>query len=213
MLAPREKNLAQRATTGTIDLSDEGLARLELAQDLLYYRLDPEQQTFYIARALAIGAETAIRFRPREAERIIHVAERSGCRVHFVNDQNKISGLHVRTEYRPSQSEIVVYRRSVDQMLTVLNELISGVEAWTSEQVEDIHVAHELFHHVEATETGLVNLKLPKVVTFRWGPLVRKMSVRRAREIAAHKFTKDIMGLPYLSNFIDYAASKEHDLM
>lgn len=182
--------------------SDSELAAAELRQDFLYERLTPEQRQLVVEEALAIGEEAARNYRPRADEGMSAFAERLGCRVRFADDRNVVSNFLIRTEYRPRAAEILVYRGSVRQMLSVLRDSVPG-RCWSTEVAEDIHVAHEVFHHLEATELGLVNDRLPKVVTFRWGPLVRRTSVRRAREISAHKYAKDILRLPFLPNLLD----------
>lgn len=182
--------------------SDAALAAAELRQDPLHDRLTRDQRQFYVERGLALGGEAAREYRPLAGERIAAFAERLGCRVRMAGGPNEVGRFSIRTEYRPRDATIIVYRRSVRQMLTVLRSLASQ-EAWTVERVEDVHLAHEVFHHLEATRLGLVNERLPKVITFEWGPLVRRTSVRRAREIAAHKFAKDALQLPFMPNLID----------
>lgn len=174
-----------------------------MRQDPTYHRLTPQQRSFYIRKALLVGGEVAKKFEFSAGVRVVAVAERSGCRVRRVDDGNVPSGILLRADYKPREAEIVVYRRSVEQMRPVLTNLVLS-EDWTLERVEDIHVAHELFHHVEVTDIGPVNLRLPKVVTFRFGPIIRRVSVRRTREIAAHKFTKDLLALPFLPNVADW---------
>lgn len=74
------------------------------------------------------------------------------------------------------------------------------------ERLVDIHLAHEFFHYVEYRAGQFTNDMLEPVEVFRLGRrLVKRSSVVQCSEIAAHAFCKEMMGLPFLPNVLDYA--------
>lgn len=206
--------------------SDRALGLMELKQDLIFHKILRESYGNYIDGALRTGEEAArvvlpIAMTGAKAKAAAEKGARTTCggplshdglcalagrleaRVLLVEKPNVLAGVVTRAEYCSGQRTITIYRKSIAQVKACLDRAWPEL-GWTEEGIAAIHLAHELFHHLEATWIGLTNEKFPKVLTFQLGPWKTLTSVRRLREIAAHKFTKELLKLPFLPNLIDY---------
>lgn len=175
-------------------------AYLELEQDPVFVHLSPVERVRYIEHALAIGREVAMPHRGRD---LFQLKAELGARLQIKETDNRFAGVTIRAEHDTGTRIITLYAPSVRQVHGLLAQVLP--EPWSEERVVALHVAHELFHHLEATRIGPVHEQFPPVVTFRLGRLwVTRSRARRCREIAAHAFTKELLDLPFLPNAVDW---------
>lgn len=175
-------------------------AYLELEQDVVFPHLTPAQRLRYVDFALDAGRREAA---PHRGTPVAELCRRWGARLVIRESENRIAGLTVRAEHDTRTGTITLYQPSIAQVCELLNRSLP--EPWTGQQVIDLHTAHELFHHLESTRIKPVHEQLPPVVTFRLGRFWEtKSRARRCREIAAHAFAKELLGLPFLPNAVDW---------
>ena len=67
-----------------------------------------------------------------------------------------------------------------------------------------LHLIHEWFHHLEVSRIGRTDLRLPQVVTTRLGPFPVRRPLKKTREIAAHAFVQEMMGLSFYPLLLDH---------
>ncbi len=162
----------------------ESLARRELRRDRLFAHLTQEQQEFFIASALAIGREQAARFAGEEPDAL---AAALGVRVVELAGENVVAGASVFAEYDGGTRCITLYRAGIASLAAQFTPSLPTAEA--SRLARNLLLAHELFHHLEATclPPGLLSVPLVEIPVC--GGLWRvKRRVGRCREIAAHGF-------------------------
>lgn len=82
----------------------------------------------------------------------------------------------LRSEYQPDPPRIVLYHNPIDELAEALRG--SGRLQDGSWGLDEVHVAHELFHHLERVEG------------------VEGLSVGEAEE-AAHAFVRELLGLGF----------------
>jgi len=82
----------------------------------------------------------------------------------------------LRSEYQPSPPRIIVYRQAI-AALSAKRRAGGHGESLTCD-LEEVHLAHEIFHHLEAEE-GLC------------------LRDRGEAEEAAHAFAQELLGLPF----------------
>jgi len=82
----------------------------------------------------------------------------------------------LRSEYQPDPPRIILYRNPIDE----LAEALRGIERLQTGSwgLDEVHAAHELFHHLERVEG------------------VEGLSVGEAEE-AAHAFVRELLGLGF----------------
>lgn len=186
--------------TALLAADDRIPAYLELEQDLVFPHLAPKDRLHYVEYSLRVGREQAAEY---QGMSVTDLARQVGATVTVVDTENRFGGVTIRAEHDAGTGAIKLYEPSIVQVMELLNRALP--EPWTRQQVMDLHAAHELFHHLEATAIQPVHEQLPAVVTFRLGRLWQTRSrARRCREIAAHAFAKELLGLPFLPNAVDW---------
>ena len=181
--------------------SPEVLGYLELKDDELYGELRPNQVGPYVEGALEIGRQAGREFSyDGDLARLMDRISQSGTKVTFVDERKRESDKLVRAQYERRPPRILVYRPSLEQMEHFF--LKSGYRV-RPEDVIALHMCHEWFHHLEETRFGRTDYQLPKIAMRKIGPVTFKQSVESTREIAAHAFTQQVMGLPWYPLLLD----------
>lgn len=164
-------------------------AYLELQQDLVFPKLAREQRWVYAAGALELGAQWAADFKGVD---LLAAVGRRGL-VLTTGDL----GQRLRAAYAPGS--ITINRRALERICQAL-----PAHFLTYQQLERATIAHEFFHALEE-ERGCVDRCFPAVTIWKLGPWrVRTARVRAVREIAAHRFAKELAALPCLPIFLDW---------
>ncbi|MBJ9989816.1 hypothetical protein [Paenibacillus sp. S28] len=197
-----------------LGLTDEVLAHAELTKDPLYRKIPQDRLAYYVDRSLQRGREAAQACRGMS---IRELYRREGLRYEITDRSGTFHQLSLRAQidFNQTPPEVVVYAASLRGMADAYRAVMSpGEQAQRSstpqddelERLVDIHLAHEFFHYVEYRAAQFTNDMLEPVEVFRLGRrLVKRSSVVQCSEIAAHAFCKEMMGLPFLPNVLDYA--------
>ena len=188
-------------------LTDEVLGCMELRQDPLFHKIPPEKIPYYVRESLQAGrlaAETykgfGIRDMYRDAGLRYEITETSGT-FHNISFRAQI-------DFSKTTPEIILYASSLKGMRTVCQKILGERLCGSAADLDllvDIHLAHEFYHWLEYREKIFTNEKLERIEVFKLGPYTRKSSVVQCCELAAHAFCKELLGLPFLPNLLDYA--------
>lgn len=177
------------------------LALSELEQDEVFPFLDKDQITTYLHRALSIGRQAAREFRyDGRLKTLLNQMIRSGIRIRFQEGSDPRGSGWVRAHYRARPPTITVYRSSLEQLSRFFDTTGRPVR---KEDLIALHLVHEWFHHLEVRRIGRTDLRLPRVPTTRIGPVSLKQPLKKTREIAAHAFTQEVMGLSFYPLLLD----------
>ncbi len=175
----------------------ETIARQELQRDRLFPLLTPEQCEYYAAAALAIGVREATSYRGAS---MLPLAAKLGATVEDYDGGNVIAGSVVYAEYDAAFKKIRLHRAGVAQLAARLGQVLP--EGIAIGAARDLLIAHELFHHLEATHLGPIHKTLPAVAMPVLGGFWRvQRHVERTREIAAHSFAHTLIGMPCLLRY------------
>lgn len=167
------------------------LARKELRQDRLFPLLSAAQEEEYLALALEIGRDAAV---PYVGQKIPALAARLGVRIEECAGDARIHGSATYAEYDAASRLIRIYRAGERLLAAHLAQCLPAERA--QETARSLLIAHELFHHLEATQLGPTHRRLPPVSVPICGPRWRvKRYLLRTREIAAHAFAYTLLGL------------------
>jgi hypothetical protein len=186
----------------------ETLAREELARDRLFDRLTPEERAFYLRASLAIGSRTAARYAGREISALavelgarIREADTSGTDMpddkNFIPDAPEAECMAPYAEYDAETHYITVHSSGIERLAHRVRcsgpALSEAAALWIA---RNLLIAHELFHHLEATRLGPIHRALPTVAVPLAGGLWKvHRHVLRTREIAAHSFAATLLGM------------------
>ena len=169
----------------------ETIARQELQRDRLFPLLTPEQCYFYIRAALEIGRNEAA---PYAGQDMFGLASKLGASLEEVDSGNLVAGCILYAEYDAGLRRIRLYRAGIARLALRCGQTVPEADAW--QFARDLLIAHELFHHLEATRLGPVHRRLPPIAVPTLGGRWRvQRRVLRTREIAAHSFAHTLLGL------------------
>ena len=188
--------------------SPQALGLLMLKRDLHAARLDDRTQLAAVSDALADGAATAKDLRkrfpglsPREIAREFQVPITT-------NDDDPMVGSIWRfAEYRLRPPRIVLYARGlapVEQVLagTLATRLLGDAA------VQDVFVAHELYHHVEAIRAEIPIARRYQATLFQIGRWRWRTGITTLAEIAAGSFAQVLLDLPCYPKVLDFVAGE-----
>lgn len=176
---------------------DELMAMCELSNDLFFYKMPPSQYLYYIKNSLEIGRQAALTF---HNEKIEDLYRRYNINVQIKEQGKAVFGLLLRGQavWNEKGCNVEIYKTSLDALAD------SNKNQLNRQTAVQIHLAHEFFHFLEFRDKNEVPAQLDPIETFRFGKFRRNTRVARCSEIAAHKFTKELLNLPVLPNYYDY---------
>ncbi|SHJ74086.1 hypothetical protein SAMN05444401_3763 [Clostridium amylolyticum] len=180
-------------------LSDEVLSLMELREDVLFNKIPKEDVKYYIDEANRIGKSSAEVFKNSNLEEIL----KAKCIDVIIKESCEVRKLSLRGEiiFEDDNKKIIIYKDSIDQIYEVLKEYNFSLE---EQDVYNMHLAHEFYHYLEYKNKAYTNDMLNKITVFSIGPLKRKATILKTRELAAHSFCKSILGLEFHPKLFDY---------
>jgi len=188
--------------------SPETLGMLMLKSDLHAARLDQRAQHTAVIDALADGAAAAMDLRrrfpgktPREIARELAVP------VTATDDDPLVASIWRFAEYRPRPPKILLYTRG----LAPLEQALASAPAprlLGDATVEDVFVAHELYHHIEATRAETPIARRHQATLFRIGKWQWRTGIATLAEIAAGSFAQGLLDLPCHPKVLDFVAGE-----
>jgi hypothetical protein len=186
--------------------SPETLGMLMLKSDLHAARLDDRAQHAAVIDALADGAATARDLRKRFPElNPRQIAGELQLAVTTTDDDPMVGSIWRFAEYRPRPPQILLYKRG----LAPVEHALDGAAAARllgEAAIEDVFVAHELYHHAEATRAETPIARRHQATLFQIGKWRWRTGIATLAEIAAGSFAQALLELPCHPKVLDFAA-------
>lgn len=175
---------------------------LELMRDYFFHKIPVDLQIKIVETAIKIGRETAAKI-VEETKTVNpwYIAECLGLNVSLVCQENVVGNLLIHSEYVYPKT-IKIYKQGIEQLKKVIANFRLE-EFFPNEAILNLHVAHEIFHHLEKTRIGVLSEQY-SIERFRLGPLCLKIRVRAISEVAAHTFAKTLTGVKVPPSVLDY---------
>jgi hypothetical protein len=191
---------------GMLAASPETLGRAMLEADPHAWRLDRATQSAAVSEALADGAATAADLRTRFPGLTAQaIARELGVPIEATDDDPRVGSLWRFAEYRQRPARIVLYRRG----LAPLDQAVAGPLAERllgRATPQDVFVAHELYHHAEATRSDTPIARRYRPTVFRIGGWHWRTGIAALSEIAAGAFAQSLLDLPCHPKALDLVA-------
>jgi len=191
---------------GIMAVSPEALGLVMLEADLHARRLDGATQLAAVRDALADGAATAETLRARFPDLAPHeIAGRLNVPVAETDDDPLVGRLWRFAEYRGRPARILLYSRG----LAPLDGVIAGglaARLLGLATPREVFVAHELFHHIEATRSDTPIARRYQPTLFRIGGWHWRTGIAALAEIAAGAFAQSLLDLPCHPRVLDLLA-------
>lgn len=192
---------------GFTAMSPAELGLVMLKADPHAWRLDQATQLAAVAEALADGNGAARALRARYAglspERI---ARELGLPVETTDSDPMVGSIWRFAEYRRRPPHIVLYRRG----LSPLERNLSGDRTASllgQATLRDVFIAHELYHHVEATRSEPPIARRYRPSLLRIGNWHWRTGIAALAEIAAGAFAQSLLEMPCHPKVLDYVVA------
>jgi hypothetical protein len=186
--------------------SPETLSLMMLKTDPHAARLDHATQLAAVSDALADGVATARELRARfPGLAPCDIARELRLLVEAIDDDPLVGSIWRFAEYRPRPSRIVLYTRGLAPLEQALDDALAA-RLLGQATTQDVFVAHELYHHTEATRSDVPIARryqptLLKIGKWRW-----RTGIAVLAEIAAGSFAQALLDLPCHPKVLDYLA-------
>ncbi|AOT69286.1 hypothetical protein [Geosporobacter ferrireducens] len=184
-----------------MNINDQVLAFGELSHDLLFHKIPAEKYMYYIDRSIKEGISAARQYIRRD---IRSLYMEKNIEIRYADGSSAFLGIRFRAQFHlgKKKSSVTIYRNSLAELAKMSS--LEGGGQLTYEKALDIHLCHEFFHYHEYITGKAVSETLDPVVTLKLPFFTRKANISRCSEIAAHAFSKQMLGLEYMPNIYDY---------
>jgi len=186
--------------------SPETLGLVMLAADPYARRLDRAAQFAAVRDALADGAAAAQALRERFADLAPQeIAHELDVPIEATDDDPMVGSLWRFAEYRQRPARILLYSRG----LAPLNRVVVGalaVRLLGQATPQDVFIAHELYHHMEAIRSDMPIARRHQPTLFRIGGWRWRTGIAALSEIAAGEFAQSLLDLPCHPKVLDLVA-------
>jgi hypothetical protein len=192
--------------TEVVAASPETLGLVMLEADPHARRLDRDAQIAAVRDALAEGTATAKALRerfPRLAPQ--GIARELGVPIETTDDDPMVGPIWRFAEYRERPARILLYSRG----LAPLEWAITGALAERllgQATPRGVFIAHELFHHIEATRSDAPIARRHQPTLFRIGGWHWRSGLAALSEIAAGTCAQGLLDLPCHPRVLDLVA-------
>ncbi len=178
----------------------EDLAYYHIQQDPISGKIAEDFRPELIARSIEVGQTEARKMRSEFPEASpLGIIRQKGLILERKGENNAMQ--YITMAYFEEPNRIVIYGDNVKKVAELLET--NGLDQITNRQLEDIVLAHELFHVVEGEKPDLYTNTV-KVDLFSLGPWIRKSHFICPGEIAGMAFAKELLGLPYDPTILNY---------
>jgi hypothetical protein len=186
--------------------SPEALGFVMLEADPHAKLLDHATKLAAVSDALAEGASTARALRARFPDLAPQrIAAELGVPIETTDDDPAVGVLWRFAEYRQRPARILLYGSGLAPFDRVVGgELAERLLGQAS--APDVFIAHELFHHIEATRPDIPMARRYRPTLFRIGGWHWRTGIAALSEIAAGSFAQSLLDLPCHPHVLDLVA-------
>jgi len=187
-------------------VSPETLGLVMLESDVHARRLDRATQLAAVRDALADGAATAEALRARFPDLAPHeIAAELNVPVAETDDDPLVGSLWRFAEYQGRPARILLYSRGLAPLDGVIACRLAA-RLLGPATPREVFIAHELFHHIEATRSDTPIARRYQPTLFRIGGWHWRTGIAALAEIAAGAFAQSLLDLPCHPRVLDLLA-------
>lgn len=186
--------------------SPETLGLVMLQADPHAWRLDRSTQFAAVSDALADGIAAAGKLRTRFTDLSSEqIARELGLQVEMTDDDPMVGSIWRFAEYRPRSASIVLYSRGLGPLERSLPSS-RAARLLGRATARDVFIAHELYHHIEATRPDVPIARRYQPSLLRIGNWHWRTGIAALAEIAAGAFAQSLLDLPCHPKALDFIA-------
>lgn len=181
---------------------DRTLAFDMLMADRLFAFIPSGKQWHWVDEALSAGQTLAGKTRLANGNLSARqLAAQSSVTVRVESSEKALRSMMFVATYEPRPPTVTLYRSALSLLR---GEVESRGLAQDFPELDEIAIAHELFHYLDQTQAGGSIGKGFQVTTWRFGPWERIAVAHSAIEIAAHSFANTLLSLKRFPGVLDY---------
>ncbi|MCP4620822.1 MAG: hypothetical protein GY844_30820 [Bradyrhizobium sp.] len=189
-------------------VSPETLGMLMLKSDPHAARLDDGAKRLAVSDALADGAAIAGDLRERfPGQSPRRIAAELQVTVTTTDEDPLVGSIWRFAEYRARPPQILLYARGLAPVEHALARA-PAARLLGNAVVEDVLIAHELYHHAEATRAELPIARRHQATLFQIGKWRWRTGIPALAEIAAGSFAQALLQLPCHPKVLDFLAGE-----
>ncbi|HXZ37561.1 MAG TPA: hypothetical protein VEL68_16180 [Thermodesulfobacteriota bacterium] len=203
------ESLASFMAEVIVEATERRCACLMLRDDPFFRRLPSAKEGEAIEWAFAAGQAAAQKITTEYGRSTERIASSLQVRVTRAETAMVAGKAVLFSEYRDRPPTITIYSRSVEETNRLIRE--NGLaKALGLEDVTPVHVAHELYHHLEAKKLteGTCGYRVP---TLTLGPIRLRTGLPSLGEIAADRFARVVLNLKVPPRAIQFITIHHHN--
>jgi hypothetical protein len=198
--------MGMRQLTDAVAASPQALGLAMLQADPHAGRLDRTLQLAAVSDALEDGVAVATDLRKRfPVLTPQQIARDFRLPVETTDDDPMVGSIWRFAEYRSRPPGIMLYSRGIALLKNALaDELVHQLLGQA--KLQDVFVAHELYHHAEAVRSEVPISRRYQPTLFRIGKWRWRTGIPALAEIAAGAFAQSLLDLPHYPKALDFVA-------
>lgn len=175
------------------------------SREMLNKKLTPEQRHDFITESIKTGVETAEKIQIKYPNfSIAEIVAAHGIRVEMMKNEDEVVGSRILFALFTPPNLIQISKGPIEKIGAYE---LPGLAA---ENVENMMLAHELFHFIESHDKEMYTQKT-KIVLWKFLFYSYKSTVRATSEIAAMAFSKTLNQMKYSPFMLDILLFYSYD--
>lgn len=170
-------------------------------RDPLNGKFNKDEKLKLIEKANLCGCEYAKKIREENGDiDVYEIAKRIGIEVDYPQRPN--GGGHIIFAQFVNPNKVTIFKDSVDKALCLI-EKEKLYDLFNNVNVEEILLAHEIFHYIEEHNGSDMFTQTEKIRLWKIGPFKNDSNIVCLGEIAGMAFAKELLRLPYSPYILD----------
>lgn len=184
-----------------IKISDEKWGLYAFRRDPLRGKFNDVEKSELIAKAKACGKEYGNKVREQYGDiNTYEIANNMGIEVDYPQRPN--GGGHIIFAQFVEPNKVTVFKDSIDKAIELI-EKENLQELFSNKNIEEILLAHEIFHYIEENNENEIFSRTEKIRLWKLGPMKNDSNIVCLGEIAGMAFAKELLQLPYSPYILD----------
>lgn len=184
-----------------INVSDEDWGMYAFRREPLSGKFSKIEKFELIKRANLCGSEYAKKIREENGDiDVYEIARKLGIEVDYPQRPN--GGGHIIFAQFVNPNKVTIFKDSVNKALDLI-EKESLHELFNNVNIEEILLAHEIFHYIEERNGDDMFTQTEKIRLWKLGPFKNDSNIVCLGEIAGMSFAKELLNLPYSPYILD----------
>lgn len=174
-------------------ITDEVWGLYAFRRDPIRGKFTKEEKTTLVNQAIACGREKALQIKKDKTwQSVYELATQLGLKVEYPD--RPVGGGHIIFAQFVNPNVITIYKDSIDKAEKC--DALQGI------QVEQIVLAHEIFHYIEEQDENIFT-RTEKIRLWKIGPFKNDSNIVCLSEIAGMAFAKELLDLEYSPFILD----------